>query len=117
MGNPRLLIVENHVATRNLLQAIFQGEGWEVSTVGTVAEGLARLDPVPAGLILDMDLPDGGGETVLQRVRDDGLPTRVAVCTGLCDTDRRAKVERLSPDAFLMKPIDIDDLFTALGSA
>jgi CheY-like chemotaxis protein len=117
MGNPRLLIVENHAATRNLLEAIFQGEGWDIATAGTVAEGLAGLDPVPAGLILDMDLPDGGGETVLQRVRDDGLPTRVAVCTGMCDPAHRARVEQLSPDAYLLKPIDLDDLFRALEPA
>jgi DNA-binding NarL/FixJ family response regulator len=58
-------------------------------------------------------LPDGGGEVILKKVREEGLPTRVAVCTGTNDADRIGAVAALRPEALLQKPIDIRDLFAA----
>ena len=73
----------------------------------TVAEGLDLLDPPPDCLVLDLMLPDGGGEAILRKVREDDLPTRVvAVTTGSNDPARLAVVKELNPDVLLSKPID-----------
>jgi hypothetical protein len=50
----------------------------------------------------------------LQRVRRDGLPTRVAVVSGWADVET---IEGLRPDAVLSKPICPDELMRALGIA
>ena len=39
-------------------------------------------EPEPCFLILDLMLPDGDGVAVLEGVRQRGLRTLVAVCTG-----------------------------------
>jgi hypothetical protein len=49
---------------------------------GTVAEGLAFLDPAPHCVLLDLDLPGGGGEAILLEIRRNRSRTRVAVCSG-----------------------------------
>jgi two-component system OmpR family response regulator len=107
MGGYRVLIVEDHTPTRLALKRVFAREGWDIQTAETVAEGLAALDPPPDCVVLDLILPDGDGESILRKIRADGLPTRVvAVTTGVSDPNRLAEVARLRPDVLLTKPID-----------
>ena len=102
----RLLLVEDHTETRHILRRILALCGWEVLEAPTVAEGLAQLDPPPDCLVLDLELPDGSGEVLLQKVREDRLPTRVVINTGMNDPAWLDAVSALNPDAVLLKPID-----------
>lgn len=96
--------------TNDALRKIFTRKGWDVISAMTVAGGLALLDPPPDCVILDLMLPDGGGEAILRRVRDERIKTRVAVCTGMNDPVRLAEVEGLGPEALLRKPISLVDV-------
>ena len=107
MARPRLLVVDDDTYTRTALRTIFGREGWAVTTAATVAEALDRLDPAPHGAILDLDLPDGPGESVLRELRARGLRTRVAVCSGIADPARLAAVRALEPEMMLWKPIEV----------
>ena len=115
MAGHRLLIVEDDTATREALRGHYRRLGWQVSEVGTVGEALALLDaePEPCCLILDLMLPDGHGSAVLERVREKGLKTRVAVCTGSVDLAQLRTIAMLSPDAMLPKPIHLPEVWTA----
>src|SRR3954470_3877452 len=107
MDKNRVLIVEDPKGTRSALRSLFSRKGWHVTQAATVAEGLDLLNPPPDCLVLDLMLPDGGGEAVLRKVRKDDLPTRVvAVTTGVSDPGRLAGVKELNPDVLLSKPID-----------
>ena len=93
------------------LRKIFTRKGWDVISAMTVAGGLALLDPPPDCVILDLMLPDGGGEAILRRVRDEKFKTYVAVCTGMIDPARLAVVEGLGPETLMRKPISlVEDL-------
>jgi len=109
----RILIVEDHAPTRNLLRSILARKGHEVTVAETMAEGLALLEFLPDCVVLDLDLPDGPGETVLRRVREQNLSIRVAVSSGCDDATRWGIVRALDPDAVLMKPIQVADLCEA----
>ena len=89
---------------------IFTRKGWGVSSATTVVGGLALLDPPPDCVILDLMLPDGGGEAILRRIRDEKFKTRVAVCTGMIDPARLAEVEGLGPEALMRKPISLIEI-------
>jgi DNA-binding response OmpR family regulator len=102
-----LLVVEDDESSRTVWKTIFSRRGWNVSLAGTVAEGLALLDPAPDFLILDVSLPDGNGSAILRRVREANLKTRVAVTTGESDATRLRAVGQLQPEAIFQKPIDI----------
>jgi len=116
MHSKRILIIEDDGPTRNILRLIFRRKGWEVLSAGTVAEGLSLLEesPTPNCLLLDLDLPDGRGETILQKVREDRLPVRVAVCSGMGDPIRWSTIRSLDPEALLPKPIDVGEVCSAL---
>lgn len=111
----RFVVVEDHEATREALQTELVREGFEVVAVGTVAAALAALESAPDFMILELTLPDGDGETVLQAIRAKQLPTRVAVSSGVEDDDRWDRVRRLRPHALLRKPVRIEDVLSACG--
>jgi len=102
----RMLLVEDNEQTRTLLRRMLTLCGWEVSEAGTVAEGLAQLDPPPDSLVLDLELPDGDGEEILRAVRAGHLPTRVVVNTGNDEPARMFAISELKPEAVLHKPLD-----------
>ncbi len=116
MAAHRLLVVEDDILTLQALRTMFSRMGWQVSAVSRVADGLAALEeaPAPCCLILDLDLPDGCGERVLERVRERGLETHVSVCTGSMDGERLRFVASLEPDALLTKPVTITDLWKGI---
>ena len=108
---PKLLIVEDDHSMRTVWQMVFSQRGWDVTVAATLAEGLARLDPPPDYLILDLKLPDGGGEEILRKVKDARLPTRVAVTTGSDDPEQMKAARSLMPEAWFEKPINIADVW------
>ena len=106
-SRPRLLIVEDDPAMREVWQIIFARRGWDVAVAATAAQGLASLDPPPDYLILDLILPDRGGEVILRTIRDAGLKTRVAVTTASGDARYLREVKALEPEALFAKPINV----------
>ena len=115
MSQPTLLVVEDDTTTREALRRIFKLKGWTVSVASTVEEGLSLLDPPPQFVILDLMLPDQGGEVLLAKIRSDGMPTRVAICTGVNDPARIAALSALRPDGILQKPVELSAITRALG--
>jgi two-component system sensor histidine kinase/response regulator len=115
MNGYRVLIVEDDAATRDTLHCLLRHRGMLVSLAKSVTEGLAALEQRPHCIILDLTLPDGDGEDILRRVRDDELPCKVAVCTGADDPMRMALVKGMDPSAMFRKPINFDALLEAVG--
>lgn len=97
------------------LVRLFQHLGWEVLAAATVADGLALLDSGIDWAILDLNLPDGDGESVLAAIRQSGFRTRVVVATGTADFEHLDRVRQMKPDFLVQKPIDLDLLLGAFG--
>jgi CheY-like chemotaxis protein len=118
MRAQRMLLLEDDYATRHALRRILSREGWDVVEAASVTEALAHLDS-DAGfdcLITDLMLPDGVGETVLRRVRQSRLRTRVIVCSATFDANRLDAIHRMGADAVLPKPIDLEAVHRVFGS-
>ena len=112
---PKLLIVEDDAAMREVWATIFGSRGWDVAVAATVAEGLELLDHAPDYLILDLALPDGSGGDILRRVRGRNLKTRVAVTTAEDDPERLREIEALRPEAIFEKSVHIADVWRVAG--
>ena len=73
----------------------------------SVAEAISALAEAPRFVILDLNLPDGGGESILREIRLQLPGTLVAVCSGSQDPAQLAEVRGLEPELLLCKPVDV----------
>jgi DNA-binding response OmpR family regulator len=94
-----VLIVEDDPSTGKALRRLFRLKGWDITLATTVTEALDSLARPPRFILLDLMLPDGDGEAVLRRVRDENIPSRVGVSSGTNDVARLARVRDMGPDA------------------
>jgi CheY-like chemotaxis protein len=108
-----VLIVEDDPITRTALVSLLSRLGYSTVPVATVAEALEHLDGQDFA-ILDMNLPDGLGSAVLQRIRDEHRPMRVAMSSGNTDVAVMEDVRNLKAGIVLQKPIDVNALIVWL---
>jgi DNA-binding NtrC family response regulator len=106
-----MLIVDDYAATRDIYARLFDLKGWQVRCAASVQEAIRELDPAPDCMILDLSLPGGGGEAVLEAAERLGLSTRVVVVSGISTPARlQAVQERFKPVAVFTKPVAWDIL-------
>ncbi len=82
-------IIEDHVAAQQWLQEALEMAfpGIAIATVGTVAEAHALLDDAtPDIALVDLNLPDGSGLEIIQRISTDS-PHTATVVTTIYDDD------------------------------
>lgn len=111
-GNLRLLLVEDHDSTREVLSRILQRSGHEVHGAGTGADALALLEsagPVDA-VISDLGLPDRNGFELLAAIRalQPNVPAIALSGYGMDEDVKRAKDAGFT--AHLVKPVPFDQL-------
>jgi two-component system response regulator TctD len=111
-----ILIVEDDSLLSSALVRVLNRRGHPTVAVGTVADGLAELDG-QGFAILDLNLPDGLGTAILERIRADKRPIRVAVATGTSDVALLSEATKLRPDLMLAKPYNMNVLIQWLDSA
>ena len=106
-----VLVVEDDAMIRSGLMALLRSCGHHPVAAASVAEAGTRLDAAtPTRVLLDLNLPDGTGTQVLRRVRQNDLPTRVALLTGASDDGLLDEARTLGVDAVFIKPPDWDKL-------
>ena len=112
-----VLVVDDDRHIRTGLALLIGSHGHAASTASTVREGLEKVEAGPTHLLLDLNLPDGLGTTVLRHVRTANLPVQVAVLSGSADPRLKAEVDALQPDAVFRKPPDLDALMDWIASS
>lgn len=104
---PHILLVEDDPLTARRLHRLLVSRGaCQVNLATTVAQALGLLDPPPDWVILDMELPDGLGLTVLEFIRRAALPTRVVVSSVTKNGRLVAAIEAWKPDLIIPKPLN-----------
>ena len=111
------LIVEDDGTSRHALSRLLHCSGYETACAATVAEADVKLNQLPRWLILDLQLPDGRGCSLLKRVRAENLPIKVAITTGETDARVLSEVSDLAPDIIFHKPLDITQIMHWLDAA
>jgi DNA-binding response OmpR family regulator len=101
-----VLVVEDDLLTRRTLQELLQREGFQVATVGTVAEARAEVSRRPWDLILlDLILPDGDGIEACKYIRQRHRMPIVILSTRRQLEDRVAGLET-GADDYIVKPFE-----------
>ena len=110
----KVLLVEDHMDSREFMQALLESDGHRVTTAQGVQEALALLEsgrPPFDVLVSDIGLPDGTGWDLISLARERWPSMRIGVVTGW---EPRSD---LGPEAdfSLRKPIHTSELLTQVG--
>lgn len=110
----RVLIVEDDVANRDVMQLVLELAGHRVFTAGTGKEALERAaQDHPDAVLLDLRLPDQSGQAVSEALRAQGAPVPRIIITSGSSLDP-GEADRLGADAVLQKPFEPDQMLAAL---
>ena len=106
----RILVVDDELMIRRLLEKSLSSEGFGVSTVGSIAEAMGEVERRPYDLIiLDRLLPDGDGMDACRRIRARYRMPIIILTTKGQLSDRVAGLE-VGADDYLVKPFEVDEL-------
>lgn len=114
VGSPgHLLVVEDDEAARDTLARLLRLLGHSVVEAASSEEALARTaEIVPDLILLDLELPGGGGLALLERIREDhrlrGVP--VLILSGSAPAVLRLHAVRAGATDFLSPPITEPEL-------
>jgi DNA-binding NtrC family response regulator len=114
----RVLIVEDHEATRETLALLFENEGFQVRGAGSVREAIEWFDKEPPSVALvDIGLPDGNGLNLLDSfmARDPRVP--VIVLTASDQKGLANEATKRGAISFIQKPYGFSDVLAAVQAA
>jgi len=107
----RLLVVEDEPDIRAALIKGLQREGYAVDGAATARDALDAIDVTRYDLILlDLNLPDLNGMSLLGTLRDAGDETRILILSAEKDLDTRIRGLDLGANDYLVKPFDFSEL-------
>jgi signal transduction histidine kinase/CheY-like chemotaxis protein len=110
----RVLLVEDHADTRQVLVHLLTASGCAVTAAGSVAEARQAVDCGSFDvLVSDIGLPDGTGIDVMCYVRDRQPVSGIAL-TGFGQEADRTRTREAGFQAHLTKPVDFRTLLRAI---
>lgn len=111
----RILVVEDHADTRELLVLVLSDCGYGVKATSTISEALKLIRDEDFSLLLfDSKLPDGSGVDLCRSVREFDQKTPIVFSSGLAyEKDKRTALDA-GAQVYLVKPIDIAELVKSI---
>jgi CheY-like chemotaxis protein len=112
LNNLSIVVVDDHLDTAELLAAILEMCGANVRMTTSANDALAAVqNEPPAVLVSDIAMPERDGYWLLDQVRSkDGAKPPVIAVTAHADSHDRQRALRAGFDAYLVKPVDPDEL-------
>jgi two-component system, LuxR family, response regulator FixJ len=103
-ANPaRIVVVEDDAPLLGALAFALEAEGWEASTFASPAEALAGVGSA-ACLLIDYNLPQMDGLTLISRLREQGVDAPAILITARPD-ERCRRRARAAGVAIVEKPL------------
>ena len=115
----RILLVEDDPLSRRLLRDLLTHRGHQIFEATTVDEARQQIEVVrPQLILLDVQIPGGGGEILLDHIRSREQLGRVPVLavTALAGKLHEERLIRLGFDAYFSKPISTHTFGPAVES-
>lgn len=111
----RVLVVDDEEAIRHALSTLLQEKGYEVDTCASGGAGLQQLkEKAYSMILLDYNLPDMNGLAVAQEARKINKEIPIVFISAYGTTDVILRAVRLGAFDFIEKPIQSEDLLSAI---
>ncbi|WP_442545128.1 response regulator transcription factor [Arthrobacter sp. KN11-1C] len=112
---PRVLLVEDDVQLRAMLEELLLGEGYEVSSASDGQKGLhLALTGEFDVMVLDRGLPVMDGLNLLTKLRREGVETAALILSALGNPADRVEGLDAGAEDYLSKPFDVEELLARL---
>jgi DNA-binding NarL/FixJ family response regulator len=109
-----LLLVEDDALVARSVARVLACEGLMVIVARTYAEGLSLTQHFGIG-VFDIDLPDGNGVELAERLLERGSVERAVFFTASADSELLFRAERVG--TLVLKTRGLDELFRAITSS
>ena len=117
MNKPKILVVEDDRAVRNLITTTLETQNYQFHTAATGSESLVEaVSSRPDVILLDLGLPDMDGVEIIKKIRTWSNMPIIVVSARSEDKD---KIDALDAgaDDYLTKPFSVDELLARLRVA
>ena len=119
-GEGLVLVVDDEVALRSMIQHILEELGYTVITAEHGAQALELFDHVPDEVqlvLLDLNMPVLDGAETARAMRDRKPDIPILVMSGIADGDALQRFESMRISGFIPKPFAPDQLAQAIAIA
>jgi len=115
---PLIHVVEDEASIQALFHNMGRMAGFEIVTYGTVEAFFASFDAERWGcIVLDLNLPDGTGIEILERLTEQGCEKPVVLMSGMAKVSEAVAAFRLGTLDLVEKPFDLDTMVNAMRRA
>ncbi len=117
-AEPRVLVIEDNVTHRALLESILLAQDYQVVTSRTGEQGLARAAELqPDLIVLDLLMYPVDGWMVLQRLKESPITRDIPVVVVTIVDDGQARAQQMGARAYLHKPFQVQQLIRVVEEA
>ncbi len=117
ISNNEILVIDDELQIRKLLQITLQSNGFQVLQAGTAKEGMALAAQKNPGLILlDLGLPDENGHDTLRKLREWSKTPLIILSVQNKEADIIRALDNGAND-YLVKPFRTGELLARIRTA
>ncbi|CAN5487775.1 sigma-54 dependent transcriptional regulator [soil metagenome] len=114
----KLLVVDDEPLICQSFHWVFTAGGVEVSSAGTIAEGWRRVEQdQPDVVVLDLQLPDGSGLELFERIQKDDPKRPVIFLTAHGTADTAIEAMKRGAFDYIGKPFELEEMSGLLNRA
>ncbi|MBD3320220.1 MAG: response regulator [Chitinivibrionales bacterium] len=109
--NTRVLVVDDELSMREIIQSALDKEGFQLSTAGDVPNACCMAEKEEYDLVLtDLNMPGSNGIELVRFIKEKSLTTSIIVITAFPDNEKVRQLQELEIDSFIIKPFSLKQL-------
>ena len=116
MTSMHVLVVDDEIATRQILAETVGNAGYSVDSAADVTEATTKLARGDVDVVLcDIQLPDGSGIDLVRHCRESGSDTSFIMVTAFASVETAVEALRAGAFDYIIKPVRHQEILHRLG--
>ncbi len=116
----QLMIIDDEKTVRTGLKGLIDWGRYNIEICGEAEDGVEGLSKVmecqPDLVLVDIKMPEMGGIEMIKEARKQGFAGKCIILTGYSEFDFAKQAIKLGVEAYLLKPVDDDELIECVES-